>query len=340
MEKAGSTTCRWSAVPRPHHGREGLEVFHLPVRARDHSATEGALLFYLHCCARAPAFHRQHRRQSSKSHQLDPRRVPGSSPIEARAADALRHGARGHGRRSTISTRAGHQQGDGPPALRYSTRAERIEAPAIILSPARDGETGHRRLTAEHGFNAAYCAARGEAEAAVLTPSFFCSDADRRLTLSCPSTIELTHSRAPLARRTAARRGDRVGEALTATALPERNPIPALFGARSLLAAIKLRRRQAVGAVWSASNCCSRRVGFASTRQFRVSGATDDLVAVSPRSGRAVIERCGARAGKLRPQPRFRPRGRARAGRTLPRPRPHWPFPDARLADAEIRGAR
>ena len=131
-------------------------------------------------------------------------------------------------------------------------------------------------------------------------------------TASLPqATVELVHSRGAAAGRAAARRGDRMGDGADRDRAARSAALSAaLFGARRRCwRRSRRRRRRAAGARrWSATSCCcSPNWASASTSSAaRSAASTDDLVAVSPRSGRAVsAAEAEPYAGKLLPLPRF-----------------------------------
>jgi DNA repair protein RecO (recombination protein O) len=124
------------------------------------------------------------------------------------------------------------------------------------------------------------------------------------------ATVELTHSRAPLLGEPLPAAAIEWATALTATALPEAQPYPRLYSALdALLAAIEAAP---AASGWGAALVrfellLLAELGFGlDLDSCAASGATDDLVAVSPRSGRAVSAAAAAPyAGKLLPLPRF-----------------------------------
>ena len=191
----------------------------------------------------------------------------------------------------------------------------RIEAPAIVLSLRVHGEHSAvvRLMTEEHGLQAAYVrGARGRRMRPVLIAGNLVSAVlSARTDSQLPqATVELTHSRAPLMAEPLPAAAIEWATALTATALPEAQPYPRLYSALDgVLAAIE--------AAPSASGWGTALVryellllaelGFGlDLESCAVNGSTDDLVAVSPRSGRAVsAAEAEPYAGKLLPLPRF-----------------------------------
>jgi DNA repair protein RecO (recombination protein O) len=131
------------------------------------------------------------------------------------------------------------------------------------------------------------------------------------------AAVELVHSRAPLLSEPLPASAIEWVAALTATVLPEGQPYPRLYSAlEGLLDAIEAAP-SASG--WGAAlvryeMLLLAELGFGlDLERCAVTGAEDNLVAVSPKSGRAVS---GAEAepyaGKLLPLPRFvREGGRA-----------------------------
>ena len=191
----------------------------------------------------------------------------------------------------------------------------RLTTPATILSLRPHGEHGAvvRMLTPDHGLQAAYVrGAKGRRMRPVLLAgnAVEANLAARTEGQLPQATVELTHSRATLlAEPLAAAAIDWVC-ALTATALPEGQPYPALYQALDgLLSAIEAAP---AASGWGAALVrfellMLSQLGFGlDLDQCAVSGATDDLIAVSPRSGRAV---CAAEAkpylGQLLMLPRF-----------------------------------
>ena len=191
----------------------------------------------------------------------------------------------------------------------------RIEAPAIVCGLRAHGEHGAvvRLMTAEHGLQAAYVrGARGRRMRPVLiagnlVSAVLSSRTDNQLP---QATVELTHSRAPLLAEPLPAAAIEWATALTATALPEAQPYPRLYSALDALLA-------AIEAAPSASGWGTALVryellllaelGFGlDLESCAVNGSTKDLVAVSPRSGRAVsAAEAEPYAGKLLPLPRF-----------------------------------
>ena len=191
----------------------------------------------------------------------------------------------------------------------------RIEAAAIVCGLRAHGEHGAvvRLMTAEHGLQAAYVrGARGRRMRPVLIAGNLVSASlSARTESQLPqATVELTHSRAPLMAEPLPAAAIEGATALTATALPEAQPYPRLYSALDALLA-------AIEAAPSASGWGTALVryellllaelGFGlDLETCAVSGSSDNLVAVSPRSGRAVsAAEAEPYKGKLLPLPSF-----------------------------------
>jgi DNA repair protein RecO (recombination protein O) len=124
------------------------------------------------------------------------------------------------------------------------------------------------------------------------------------------AVVELVHSRGPLLSEPLPAAAIEWATALTATALAEGQPYPLLYQAlEGLLDAIEAAP-SANG--WGAALVryellVLREMGFGlDLDQCAVSGSNDNLVAVSPRSGRAVsATEAEPYAGKLLPLPKF-----------------------------------
>ena len=191
----------------------------------------------------------------------------------------------------------------------------RVTTPAIVCALWSHGEHGAvvRLMTPEHGLQAGYVrGARGRRMRPVLiagnvVQAQLASRTDAQLP---QATIELTHSRAPLLSEPLPAAAIEWAAVLTATALPQAQPYPALFSALEALL-------DAIEAAPSASGWGTALVryellllaelGFGlDLDRCAVTGANDDLVAVSPKSGRAVsAAEAEPYAGKLLPLPRF-----------------------------------
>ena len=122
----------------------------------------------------------------------------------------------------------------------------RLRAPAIVLAARPHGETGAvtRLLTAEHGLVAAYVAGgRGRQMRAVMVPgNRVALDCEARAGRGLPfARLELEASRAALMTEPLAAAAVNWSCALTAAALPEHHPYPALHAAlEALLEAVAL----------------------------------------------------------------------------------------------------
>lgn len=201
----------------------------------------------------------------------------------------------------------------------------RFTTPAIILSLRPHGEHGAvvRMMTPEHGLQAAYVrGARGRRMRPVLMAGNQVEAAlSARTEGQLPqATVELLHSRGPLLAEPLPAAAIDWAAALTATVLPEGQPYPQLYAALDgLLSAIEAAP-SASG--WGAALVryellLLAELGFGlDLERCAMSGDDDDLIAVSPRSGRAVsAAEAEPYLGKLLPLPRF-----VRDGGTAP-----WP---------------
>lgn len=191
----------------------------------------------------------------------------------------------------------------------------RFTTSAIVVALRSHGEHGAivRLMTPEHGLQAAYVrGARGRRLRPVLLPgnqveATLSARTDNQLP---QGTVELVHSRGPLLQEPLPAAAIDWVSALTATALPEAQPYRRLYQALGgLLAAIEAAP-SASG--WGAGLVryellLLAELGFGlDLEKCVVSGANDDLVAVSPRSGRAVsAAEAQPYAGKLLPLPGF-----------------------------------
>ncbi len=191
----------------------------------------------------------------------------------------------------------------------------RIEAPAIVCALRTHGEHGAvvRLMTEAHGLQAAYVrGARGKRMRPVLIAgNLVAAVLSARTDTQLPqATVELTHSRAPLLGEPLPAAAIEWATALTATALPEAQPYPRLYSALDALLAAIEAAPSASG--WGAALVrfellLLAELGFGlDLESCAVTGSTDNLVAVSPRSGRAVsAAEAEPYAGKLLPLPRF-----------------------------------
>ena len=191
----------------------------------------------------------------------------------------------------------------------------RFSTPAIVVALRPHGENGAvvRLMTSEHGLQAAYVrGARGRR----MRPILFAGNlveanlAARTDTQLAQATVELCRSRAPLLSEPLPAAAIDWLCALTATALPEGQPYPRLYSALdAVLAAIEAAP---TASGWGAALVryellLLAELGFGlDLTECAVSGRDEQLVAVSPRSGRAVSRKEAAPyAGKLLTLPRF-----------------------------------
>lgn len=191
----------------------------------------------------------------------------------------------------------------------------RFSSPAIIVALRPHGEHGAvvRMVTPDHGLQACYVrGARGRRLRPILLPGnqVEATLSARTETQLAQGSVELVHSRGPLLQEPLPAAAIDWACALTATALPEGQPYPRLYEALDgLLAAIEAA--PSAGG-WGAALVryellVLTELGFGlDLDRCAVSGSNDDLVAVSPRSGRAVsAAEAGPYAGKLLALPRF-----------------------------------
>ena len=191
----------------------------------------------------------------------------------------------------------------------------RFETRAIVCSLRGHGEHGGavRLMTPDHGLQAAYVrGARGRRMRPVLIAGNVVeAQLSARTEAQLPqAAIELIHSRGPLLSEPLPSAAIDWATVLTATALPEGQPYPRLFEALDgLLAAIEAAP-SASG--WGAALVryellLLAELGFGlDLERCAVTGTNDDLVAVSPKSGRAVsAAEAAPYAGKLLPLPGF-----------------------------------
>jgi DNA repair protein RecO (recombination protein O) len=173
----------------------------------------------------------------------------------------------------------------------------RITTPAIVCALRSHGEHGAvvRLMTPEHGLQAAYVrGARGRRMRPVLIAGNVVeANLSARTDSQLPqATLELVHSRGPLLSEPLPTAAIEWATVLTATALPEAQPYPRIHEALAGLL-------DAVEAAPSASGWGTALVryellllaelGFGlDLERCAVTGSNDALVAVSPRSGRAV----------------------------------------------------
>ena len=198
----------------------------------------------------------------------------------------------------------------------------RFETAAIVCALRNHGEHGAivRLMTPEHGLQAAYVrGARGRRMRPVLiAANVVQAQLSARTDTQLPqATLELVHSRGPLLSEPLPAAAIEWATVLTATVLPEGQPYPRLYQAlEGLLDAI-----EAAPAASGWGSALVRyellllaEMGFGlDLDSCAVTGANDGLVAVSPKSGRAVsAAEAEPYAGKLLPLPAFvREGGRA-----------------------------
>ena len=173
----------------------------------------------------------------------------------------------------------------------------RIEIPAIVCALLTHGEHGAvvRLMTADHGLQAAYVrGARGRRMRPVLIPGNLVQArlSARTDTQLAQAEIELSHSRGPMLGEPLAAAAIEWATALTAAALPEAQPYPRLYQALDgLLAAIEAAP---AASGWGAALVryellLLAELGFGlDLERCAVTGGNDALVAVSPKSGKAV----------------------------------------------------
>ncbi|HJS41470.1 MAG TPA: DNA repair protein RecO [Sphingomicrobium sp.] len=173
----------------------------------------------------------------------------------------------------------------------------RIETQAIVCASLDHGEHGAvvRLMTRGHGLQAAYVrGARGRRKRPVLIPGNLVEArlSARTDTQLAQAEIELVRSRGPLLGEPLPAAAIEWVTALTATALPEAQPYPRLYQALDgLLAAIEAAP---AASGWGAALAryellLLAELGFGlDLERCAVTGANESLVAVSPRSGRAV----------------------------------------------------
>jgi DNA repair protein RecO (recombination protein O) len=191
----------------------------------------------------------------------------------------------------------------------------RSETQAIVCALRNHGEHGAivRLMTPEQGLIAAYVrGARGRRMRPVLIAgNVVQAQLSARTETQLPqAAIELIHSRGPLLSEPLPAAAIDWATVLTATALPEGQPYPRLFQAlEGLLDAIEAAPS---AAGWGAALVryellLLAELGFGlDLNRCAVTGGNDDLVAVSPKSGRAVsAAEAEPYAGKLLPLPRF-----------------------------------
>ena len=191
----------------------------------------------------------------------------------------------------------------------------RFDTPAIVCALRSHGEHGAivRLMTPEHGLQAAYVrGARGRRMRPVLIAgNIVQAQLSARTETQLPqATIELVHSRGPLLSEPLPAAAIEWATVLTATVLPEGQPYPRLF--ETLEALLDAIEAAPSASGWGAAMVryellLLSELGFGlDLDRCAVSGTNDALVAVSPKSGRAVSDaEAEPYAGKLLPLPSF-----------------------------------
>lgn len=191
----------------------------------------------------------------------------------------------------------------------------RTDSKAIVCTLRTHGEHGAiaRLMTREHGLLAAYVrGARGRRMRPVLIAgNLVQAHLSARTESQLPhATVELIHSRGPLLSEPLPAAAIEWATVLTATALPEGQPYPQLYDAfEGLLDAIEAAPSAngwAAGLVRFEILLLSQ-LGFGlDLDRCAVTGGNDNLVAVSPKSGRAVsAAEAEPYQGRLLELPRF-----------------------------------
>jgi DNA repair protein RecO (recombination protein O) len=191
----------------------------------------------------------------------------------------------------------------------------RSETPAIVCALRSHGEHGAivRLMTTEQGLIAAYVrGARGRRMRPVLMAgNVVQAQLSARTETQLPqAVIELVHSRGPLLSEPLPAAAIEWATVLTATVLPEGQPYPRLYQAlEGLLDAIEAAPS---ASAWGAALVryellLLAELGFGlDLERCAVTGTNDNLVAVSPKSGRAVsAAEAEPYAAKLLPLPPF-----------------------------------
>ena len=191
----------------------------------------------------------------------------------------------------------------------------RLATKAIVCALLNHGEHGAvvRLMTPGHGLQAAYVrGARGRRMRPVLIAGNLVeAELSARTDTQLPqATIELLHSRAPLLSEPVPATAIEWVTVLTAAVLPEGQPYPRLYEAlEGLLDAIEAAP-SASG--WGAALVkyellVLAELGFGlDLDRCAITGGNDNLVAVSPKSGRAVnAAEAEPYSGKLLPLPAF-----------------------------------
>lgn len=191
----------------------------------------------------------------------------------------------------------------------------RTQTQAIVCALRNHGEHGAivRLMTPDQGLVAAYVrGARGRRMRPVLIAgNMVQAELSARTDAQLPqAVVELVHSRGPLLSEPLPAAAIEWATVLTATVLPEGQPYPPLFQAlQGLLDAIEAAPS---AAGWGAALVryellLLAELGFGlDLDRCAITGSNEDLVAVSPKSGRAVsAAEAEPYTGKLLPLPRF-----------------------------------
>ncbi|MFL6763771.1 MAG: DNA repair protein RecO [Sphingomicrobium sp.] len=191
----------------------------------------------------------------------------------------------------------------------------RSEVQAIVCALRSHGEHGAivRLMTPQQGLVAAYVrGARGRRMRPVLIAgNMVQAQLSARTDTQLPqAAVELIHSRGPLLSEPLPASAIEWATVLTATALPEGQPYPNLYQAlEGLLDAIEAAPSASgwAAALVKYELLLLAELGFGlDLDRCAVSGSNDNLVAVSPKSGRAVsAAEAEPYAGKLLRLPRF-----------------------------------
>lgn len=191
----------------------------------------------------------------------------------------------------------------------------RIGTQAIVCALRSHGEHGGvvRLMTPEHGLQAAYVrGARGRRMRPVLIAgNVVQAQLSARTDTQLPQvTLELVHSRGPLLSEPLPAAAIEWATVLTATVLPEGQPYPRLY--QTLEALLDAIEAAPAASGWGSALVryellLLAEMGFGlDLDRCAVTGANDRLVAVSPKSGRAVsAAEAEPYAGKLLPLPPF-----------------------------------
>ena len=191
----------------------------------------------------------------------------------------------------------------------------RLETKAIVCSLRSHGEYGAvvRLMTPDDGLQAAYVrGARGRRMRPVLMAGNIVeAHLSARTDIQLPqAAVELIHSRGPLLSEPLPAAAIEWACTLTATVLPERQSYPRLYSALdALLDAVEAAPAASGwgGALVRYELLLLAELGFGlDLDRCAVSGSNDDLVAVSPKTGRAVsAAEAEPYAGKLLRLPPF-----------------------------------